>query len=275
MCLIAFAIGAAPDIPLLVAANRDEAFGRQTLALSHWPLASDVTALSGRDMVAGGTWMGAASNGRVAFLTNIRPALAAAAPTPATAKSRLTSRGSLCTHWLSGASFEQWLAHNPADSFEGCNVVLGDLHTQSWHFARNKASSLHTPSTGGWYTSVLTPGVYALSNADLDTPWPKLVRLKEALTGALSVSQNERHNLLLAALQDQERLEPDVLSSVFVRWPAHHYGTRSSTLMWQAVDQSGSNNMLCMQEWRYDELGQLLATPQAHHLAVTPTACSS
>ncbi|UFS56790.1 NRDE family protein [Comamonadaceae bacterium M7527] len=270
MCLIAFAIGAAPHLPLLVAANRDEAFGRPTQGLASWPLTSDITVLSGRDMVAGGTWMGAGSNGRVAFLTNIRPTLPAATPVAPTA----SSRGSLCTQWLGGISFERWLINNPASSFEGCNVVLGDVLTQTWHVARNKASAQHTASAGGWYTSALAPGVYALSNADLDTPWPKLLRLRQALSGVLGMSQAERHALLLAALQDDERLTPDALSSVFVRWPQQHYGTRSSTLMWQGVGPTGFNQDFYMQEWRYDQLGQVLATSEAQHLAVTPKACS-
>lgn len=270
MCLIAFAIGVVPHLPLLVAANRDEAFGRSTQGLSSWALTPDITVLSGRDMVAGGTWMGAASNGRVAFLTNIRPSLAATPPVTPVAN----SRGSLCTQWLGGVGFEQWLVNNPASSFEGCNVVLGDVLTHTWHVARNKASEQHTASAGGWYTSELVPGVYALSNADLDTPWPKLLRLKNALSGALGLSQTERHASLLAALQDDERLEPDALSSVFVRWPQHHYGTRSSTLMWQGVGPTGFNQDFYMQEWRYDELGQVLATSPAQHLTVTPKACS-
>lgn len=279
MCLIAFAIGAAPHTPLLVAANRDEAFGRQTQALSGWPLTSDITVLSGRDRVAGGTWMGAASNGRIAFLTNIRPTPAAAAPTQpvahSAAKPATSSRGSLCTHWLRGVGFEQWLAHNPANGFDGCNVVLGDVRTQTWYFARNKASALHTPSAGGWYTSALAPGVYAVSNADLDTPWPKLVRLRQTLSAALGVSHTERQAVLLAALQDDKRLEPDALSSIFVRWPQHGYGTRSSTLLWQSATPTGAGGDIHMQEWRYDDLGEVLATPQVHHMAVTPKVWSS
>ena len=280
MCLIAFAIAPTSPKPLLVAANRDEAFARRTQALSTWQLNAKVQVASGRDMVAGGTWMGAASNGRVAWLTNIRPAPKDLADpgydsqAPATghtnAMAGLSSRGGLCTSWLGGIGFDQWLCSNPANQFDGCNLVLGDLTSNEWHFARNQASAEHELSAGGWYTSDLLPGVYALSNASLDTPWPKLLRLKEALSSELRAGAVDHELALLTALQDHRLLADHPLSSVFVRWPEHHYGTRSSSLMWLDASAAHQGGTLHIKEWRYDETGALLASPQHERLALGP-----
>jgi uncharacterized protein with NRDE domain len=339
MCLIAFAINASPTSVLLVAANRDEAYGRTTHALDEWALGNGVRVLSGRDDVAGGTWMGVASNGRVAFLTNIRPSTLApngAAHPSATTRSDATpptpptpptptvtpaltprpnpaprSRGGLCTSWLSGTSWLSWQNSNPAHAFAGCNVVLGDLHTGEWHFARNQvplrlaqehqgqSASLSKSQShghghgedkhhdqdpnqhpGNWHTRELGAGVYALSNADLDTPWPKTMQLKAALTQALGrppvtaisptvtpatstpstqetqETQEEQEAQLLQALQDSRCLEPgDALSGVFVHWAAAQYGTRSSTIM---RCEAGTPAVVHMSEWRYDSHAQLL-----------------
>ncbi|MDP4609148.1 MAG: NRDE family protein, partial [Burkholderiaceae bacterium] len=277
------------------------------------------------------TWMGVASNGRVAFLTNIRPGTsatgsevratssttltttttttplvtAAAAPLPEPAP---RSRGGLCTSWLSGTSWPSWQNSNPAHEFAGCNVVLGDLHTGEWHFARNQVplrmaqdhqgqskskskskgqSHGHgegkhqdqDPSQhpGNWHTRELGAGVYALSNADLDTPWPKTMQLKAALTQALGrppvtaisptvtpatstpstqETQETQEAQLLHALQDSRCLEPgDALSGVFVHWAAAQYGTRSSTIMRCEAD---TPKVVHMSEWRYDSHAQLL-----------------
>ncbi|MDQ3060701.1 MAG: NRDE family protein [Pseudomonadota bacterium] len=91
MCLIAFAIGVSQRWPLVIAANRDEYLDRPTLALSRWRTASGQEIVSGRDLRAGGTWLGMTPGGRVAFLTNVRGPAAQAAP---------RSRGELVTRWL-------------------------------------------------------------------------------------------------------------------------------------------------------------------------------
>ena len=105
MCLIAFAINASARWPLVIASNRDEFLDRPTLPLNDWKTASDQRILSGRDLRAGGTWLGATPDGRVAFVTNVRQAQPQAAA---------RSRGELVTRWLEsrldGASFAAALA---------------------------------------------------------------------------------------------------------------------------------------------------------------------
>jgi uncharacterized protein with NRDE domain len=93
MCLIAFAVGMRPDLPLLLAANRDEFFDRPTAPWHRWNLPDGGEALGGRDLRGGGTWLGVSLAGRVAMLTNVRSPQAA---------SGLRSRGELVTRWLAG-----------------------------------------------------------------------------------------------------------------------------------------------------------------------------
>ena len=72
MCLVAFAINASARWPLVIASNRDEYFNRPTLPLTQWQTESGQTIISGRDLRAGGTWIGTTPNGRIALLTNVR-----------------------------------------------------------------------------------------------------------------------------------------------------------------------------------------------------------
>lgn len=238
MCLIAFAIHASDRWPLVVASNRDEFLDRPTLPLSNWKTESSQRILSGRDVRAGGTWLGATPGGRVAFVTNVRQAQPQAAA---------RSRGELVTRWLEsgldGASFAAALAAESAD-YGGFNLVFGDFQRQDWTWASNRsASGLGT----GWQSQVLLPGIYGLSNAQLDTPWPKTIELKRTLTAALNAATDDDlllQNRLWAALANPETapealwpatgIPPALekaLSSAFVTSPDHAYGTRSSTLL--------------------------------------------
>jgi uncharacterized protein with NRDE domain len=124
MCLVAFAIGASARWPLVIAANRDEFLERPTLPLARWKTASGQEIISGRDLRAGGTWMGITPAGRIAFFTNVRQAQPDAAP---------RSRGELVTRWLEGSGdapgFVAALEDKGA-AFGGFNLVLGDLRAK-------------------------------------------------------------------------------------------------------------------------------------------------
>ncbi|GBU15003.1 hypothetical protein AwPolaro_03810 [Polaromonas sp.] len=244
MCLIAFAINASARWPLVIASNRDEFLARPTQPLAVWTSESGQRIVSGQDLRAGGTWLGATPAGRVAFVTNVRQA-----QTPAAAR----SRGELVTRWLAssldGARFGAELAADSA-AYGGFNLVFGDFQRQQWTWASNQSAA-----GCGWQTQTLRPGIYGLSNAQLDTPWPKTIELKRALTMALStVPTNtdsgeqllQRH--LWAALanpqRDPEALE-DALSSAFVSSPEHAYGTRSSTLLLASAAQLRDGAQYC------------------------------
>ena len=272
MCIIAFCLQTAAGFPLLVAANRDERRSRPTQAAAPWQLDNGVQVLSGRDLTDGGTWMGCARNGRVAMLTNIRPTDAL------TDKARL-SRGLLCADWLEGASLTAWLGQHVGGDFGGCNVVLGDLISGAWHFLRNQPETAAdcvdnqlAPMGVGWWGRPIQSGIHVLSNASLDTPWPKAVALRQAIREAIEVlpdtSAEEMPSgamqvALLQALQDRQRYEPPAsvqassafdrsalhtLSACFVDWAEKDYGTRSSTLMWVSAAQTDT---VGLQEWSY------------------------
>ena len=239
MCLIAFAIGASPHWPLVVAANRDEFLNRPALPLARWTSAGGQQVISGRDLLAGGTWLGATPGGRIAFLTNVRQGDSLTAP---------RSRGGLVTRWLEAdgdaESFVATLKEEFAD-YGGFNLVLGDLQHNAWAWVTNKAA----PTSPEWQLQALKPGVYGLSNAGLDTPWPKTVELKCVLHTALA-AQLDAADLdalqapLWQALASRERASAsrlpatgvslaleEALSSAFVEFPKNLYGTRNSTLV--------------------------------------------
>ena len=219
MCLIVFAWRPGHAQPLIVAANRDEFYARPTLPLAQWPDAPHVYA--GRDQEAGGTWLGVNADGRFAALTNIRD------PHQPPARK---SRGELVARFLSGSlPIDEYLAEVNGRSIEyaGFNLLVG-TREEMWHYNAN-----HTEPAR------LEAGVYGLSNAGLDTPWPKLLKAKAALSQALD---DPHPHVLLELLSDPLTAPfaelPDtgvglatesLLSSVFIASPT--YGTRASTAL--------------------------------------------
>lgn len=234
MCLVAFAINASTRWPLVIAANRDEFLNRPTQALGRWKTGHGQEIISGRDLRAGGTWMGMTPNGRVAFLTNVREAQAQAAP---------RSRGELVTRWLEETSDAQAFAvalEQDGAAYGGFNLVLGDFQRNAWTWITNKSAA-----ASALQVQPLEPGVYGLSNAALNTPWPKTTALQSVLAAALDAPEPDALQALLwTALASRERAPREqlpatgvplameqALSSAFVAFPEHAYGTRSSTLL--------------------------------------------
>lgn len=230
MCLIVFAWRPGHAQPLIVAANRDEFYARPTLPLAQWPDAPHVHA--GRDLEAGGTWLGVGADGRFAALTNIRDP----GQLPA-----FKSRGELVARFLTGnLSIIDYLSEvvPRAGEYGGFNLLLGD-GAELWHY---NARDTRPQS--------LAEGIYGLSNAGLNTPWPKLLKARAALSEVLHDPQPEA---LLALLNDPQPAPvaelPDtgvglstemLLSSVFIASPA--YGTRASTAL--IVHADGTRQMV-------------------------------
>lgn len=230
MCLIAFAIGASARWPLVIAANRDEFLDRPTLPLARWASDAGTDIISGRDIRAGGTWMGLSPGGRIAMLTNVRGSASLTGE---------KSRGELVTGWLqSSGDATAFMAQIDGAAYGGFNLVLGDFPSGAWHWLSNKPGP-------GLESRALKPGVYGLSNGALDTPWPKTVGLKKALHSALTASdEGALEQELMAALKDRRRADhedlpstgvplalEEALSSAFVDFPEHGYGTRCSTVL--------------------------------------------
>jgi uncharacterized protein with NRDE domain len=230
MCLIVFAWRPAHPQPLILAANRDEFYARPTLPLAQWEHAPGIYA--GRDLEAGGTWLGVNADGRFAALTNIRD--------PGKPPGR-RSRGELVAQFLSGSMpIEDYLREVAGRSAEygGFNLLVGNR--EELHFL-NAAQSV---------PQRLEAGIYGVSNAGLDTPWPKLVKAKAALAEHLDAAEPEALFRFLADPQSASEAElPDtgvghatekLLSSVFIASP--NYGTRASTVL--IVSADGARRMI-------------------------------
>lgn len=222
MCLIVFAWKLIPSCPLILAANRDEFYERPSQAANWWEDAPDVYA--GRDLQAGGTWLGTDRRGRFAALTNIRNGPAA--------HSGKRSRGELVADYLRGElSAEHYLQKISASAAEynGFNLLLGDATMAYWF-------SNDTAETG----RALVPGIYGLSNGALDTPWPKVVRAKAQFASLLcqSAPDDAYFEMLADTTPASDSKLPDtgvslewerLLSPICIESPS--YGTRASTLL--------------------------------------------
>jgi uncharacterized protein with NRDE domain len=223
MCLILLSHKTHPRYPLIFAANRDEFHDRPTAPAAFWKEAPSL--LAGKDLRNGGTWFGITGKGRIAALANYRGPPAARADAP--------SRGLLVKDFLldelSGAEFLEKLKRT-SDRYNGFIMIFGDID-QLYYF-----------SNRGNIPPLLSPGIHGQSNHLLDTPWPKVLRGKEAMERVLSSETNPSIESLFAILADctpaQNNLLPNtgigpererILSSIFVTAPA--YGTRSSTVV--------------------------------------------
>ena len=245
MCLLAIAWQAHPRYRLIVAANRDEFHERPAAPLGRWPGPPGI--LAGRDLRAGGTWLGLDPARRFGVVTNFRELQQ---PNPAA-----PSRGSLIARYLGGAS-------GPADFFAGLereargysgfNLLLAD--PGSLWYGSNRAAP---------FARELPPGVYGLSNELLDTPWPKLIRVKSRFRAWLEEPGAQPAGLF-ALLADRTQAPPTeappttgglprewerILSAPFVVHPT--YGTRCSTVL--LLEGDGA---LYLAERRFDAAGE-------------------
>jgi len=221
MCLILFAYRVVPRAPLIVAANRDEYFARPAAPAAPW--ADDPTVLAGRDLSAGGTWLGVSTTGRFAALTNFR--------NPADHRRDAPSRGELVKAFLTGRMPARSYVHDlarDAKRYNGFCLLVGD--GDHLFFYSNRAEA----------PLEVQPGVHGLTNQLLDTPWPKVVKGRaglERLAGS-PFSIDDHLALLDDTVPANERDLPQVgvdtererrLSSL--RILSAEYGTRCSTVV--------------------------------------------
>lgn len=223
MCLILFATQAHPRYPLIVAANRDEAYARPSATAAFWEDHPNVYA--GRDLTQGGTWLGLSTKGRFAALTNYRQGGARAAFE--------RSRGELTRAFLTGGDTpEDYVRGIPRDAatYNGFSLIVADA-ADVWFF-----------SNRGGAPERVAPGVHGLSNHLLDEPWPKVKSGVAELESLLDADEIELSTRLLALLGDRapapDHLLPSTgielareraLSSSFIE--GEGYGTRASTVV--------------------------------------------
>ena len=183
MCLVLFAVGAHPEYPLVVAANRDEFYRRPALPVHHWQ--EDPRVIAGRDLEADGTWLGVSAAGRFAAVTNL------SAPDD----SAPLSRGALTAAFLTGElSAERYAAMINGSQYRGFNLLLWD--GEHMVYTSNRVSSIQR----------LRPGIYGLSNASLGSEWPKVIRGRSSLQAVLR--QHPTAQQLLSLLSD-DSVPPD------------------------------------------------------------------
>lgn len=216
MCVAALAWAAHPRWRLVVAANRDEFHSRPTAPLARW----DNGVIAGRDLEAGGTWLGVNNTGRFALVTNFR--------LPGYPKPGLASRGGLVVDWLLGQPDPDGAAMNP------------------FHLLRvGPDGTNHVTNQPAPTASSLEPGLHGVSNGQFDQPWLKTQRLTGAL-GQWLEADTANPDALFAALADETPLPPEAdsegpdtpFSPVFIRNAA--YGTRCSTVVLVAPDGGGT-----------------------------------
>jgi uncharacterized protein with NRDE domain len=238
VCLLLLGVAAHPDYALVVAANRDEVYDRDAETAGFWSDAPQV--LGGRDRLAGGTWLAVTTSGRFAAVTNVRDLTAPMPDNP-------PSRGFLTTEFVLGDDTPRRYTEAVSErgaAYAGFNLVVG-TPAELWHCENNRAQAGPTR---------LAAGVHAISNASLDTPWPKARRGSSALTALLAQPCLDPEDLL-ALLADRSIAPDDALpdtgvgreterrlSSVFVApmpWDERVYGTRCSTALLIARDGRG------------------------------------
>ena len=236
MCLAAIAIGQSARFPWVLASNRDEFHDRPTAPLAWWWPEGDRSAvLGGRDLAAGGSWLALREDGRLALITNVRE--------PGRFDPAAPSRGKLVLDGLrAGPADTAWLRSVSDAPCNGFNLLLADLGTDQAVWASNRPGQQR----------MLGAGVFGLSNASLDTPWPKVSHLKTALGACVRSGQSAAQLAegCFATLADRnpapDHLLPSTgipqqrerqLSSPFIHIPPSGtpptgaYGTRCSTVV--------------------------------------------
>ncbi|WP_240375522.1 NRDE family protein [Bacillus piscicola] len=245
MCLIVFGFQAVPDYPLIVAANRDEWHRRPAAPLHEW---ENSVIIAGKDKEKGGTWMGATKTGRFAAVTNVRQQSESA---------RGRSRGELVKHFLETEDDDSFLqqCHQEGDEYGGYNFIGGDVHRVVYATNQNTAVK-----------HILSPGIYGVSNASLDTPWPKTQKAKAQFAEIVNhASTGLDREALFELLSDKEeavaqhlpqtgvdREWEKKLSPIFINM--EEYGTRAQTVF--SVHKDGE---AVMTERSFGENGQYLS----------------
>lgn len=226
MCLINLQFRNHPTYKLIVAANRDEFYGRPAAPAHFWE--DEPHILAGRDLTGMGTWLGVTKQGRIAALTNFRD--------PTNLEAGRLSRGAVVKDFLAGTvSPSDYLQSIDPTQYAGFNIIMGDAK-KLVYYNNIQDESYDIP-----------PGTHGLSNHFLNTPWPKVTKGKEQLASYMAQTDEPDMEMLFTILADAEQAPdthlPDtgvgldlerMLSPMFIKTP--DYGTRSATIVLIAHD---------------------------------------
>lgn len=228
MCLIVFSYRQHPKYDLIFAANRDEFFRRPAREARFWPEHPHL--LAGKDLEAGGTWMGITTGGHFSAITNFRDM--------SVHKENAPSRGHLVLDYLIQEQDPEAFLHQideKADLYNGFNLLMGTIDKLLYY--SNQTRRIQT----------IRPGLYGLSNHLLNTPWPKVERARHQLQDLLDRDAVTEENLLRLLMDGRPAPDeelPDTglpkeleraVSSIFIK--SSHYGTRASTVL--LIDKQG------------------------------------
>jgi uncharacterized protein with NRDE domain len=251
--MLFFALKQHPTYPVIICANRDEFHQRPTKEMHWWPdKENQESILAGKDMEAGGTWLGLNKQGRFSALTNFRE--------PQLFDKNKKSRGDIVIQALAKQDEEinEQLV-NSAHRYNGFNLVFGKLNNLAYFNSTSKKQQ------------ALTPGFHSLCNGDLDDIWPKMALGQKQLANAIldSSSQELNSNDLFTLMQNNQQAEikklPNTgipldweqrLSSIFIISP--EYGTRTTNIITQdnngnisVYDRSYNSQGICIKAQQY------------------------
>jgi len=226
MCLLLLALRVDPQRPLLLLGNRDEFHARPSATAAPWP--EDPRVVGGRDLQAGGAWLGLRADGRFAVVTNRRQLQLQSPPAP-------RSRGALVRDYLLGdfdaAAFAAQAARERA-TYGPFNLLLGDAGT-----------AFGVDGVRG-HAFALEPGLHGMSNGPWDARWPKTERLREGVAARLADGDDDALlDLLADTAQPPDAALPNtgvglererLLAPIFIR--GADYGTRACSLVWVRAD---------------------------------------
>jgi uncharacterized protein with NRDE domain len=233
MCLILFAVKSHPLYKLAAAANRDEFYKRPTAPADWWKEAPFL--LAGRDLQGGGAWLGVSRDGKIAAVTNFRSKEAQ--------RENALSRGLLVRDYLLGEirhdEFIKQLQEH-GSKYNGFNLVFGTV--DNLYYFSNRAEHKREGNNFTARLDPLPPGIYGMSNAFLDTPWPKVVKGKKMLNEQVLNRDEFSVEKVFSVLADTEVFPDDslpdtgigiiyerILSPLFIKTGG--YGTRSATVI--------------------------------------------
>ena len=239
MCILFLAVKRHAKYPLIICANRDEFHQRPTEKMHIW---SDKNILAGKDIEAGGTWLGLSTDRKFSAVTNFRLATAI---TP-----HKKSRGHLVLNALEQLPEPQSLEESSI-SYNGYNLVFGELDALKCFDSINQK------------THDISQGFHSISNGALDDVWPKMAHGQGLLEELISTTDDIQVEQLFALMENQQQadeselpntgLEPHwekLLSSIFITSP--EYGTRATSII--MVDQAGNIEIF---DRGYDITGQV------------------
>ena len=228
MCLAVVAWQVHPDYPLVLAANRDEFYTRSTRPASWW--GQSVALLAGRDEEAGGTWLGITRGGRLALLTNVRA--------PSERNPHAPSRGAIAVGALQSAQpAGDWLREQAPrmGTYNGFNLLVAEPAA-----AKGAPRLVYYTNRRDHGPRALAPGIYGLSNAFLDTPWPKVTRAVGAFACTIAGGVALEPLIRLMEPRDEARDSELPSTGVPLDWEralsaiqirANGYGTRATTVV--------------------------------------------